>query len=115
MKPDETLDCEGVLKRLGGDRELMQEIFVLFREALPPQMERLAAAVAAGDLATVVALTHDIKGAAANIGAREMQRQASLLDASSRQRLLPSVREHYELLRLELQRVFAALDAHHLP
>jgi len=115
VTPDKTLDREGVLKRLGGDHELMQEIFLLFREALPPQMEQLAIAVEAGDLAKVVILAHDIKGAAANIGARELQRQASLLDASCRQRLLPSVREHHELIRLELQRVCAALDAPPLP
>jgi len=115
VTPDMTLDREGVLCRLGGDRELMHEIFVLFLAALPPQLVRLSAAVEAADLAAVVALTHDIKGAAANVGALELQRQANLLDASARQRLLPSVREHYELLRLELQRVCEALDAPDLP
>jgi HPt (histidine-containing phosphotransfer) domain-containing protein len=114
VTPDKTLDIEGVLRRLGGDRELMQEIFALFLEALPPQLERLAAAVEDADLATVVMLAHEIKGAAANIGALELQRQANLIDMSARQRFLASVREHYELLRLEQQRVCTAIKANSL-
>lgn len=110
MKPDPTLDRAGVLRRLGNDRELMAEIFALFLEVAPPLLMRLNAAVDDGDLAAVVAMTHEIKGAAANVGALELQRQAKLLDASARQRLLPSVREHHELLRLELQRVCEAIS-----
>ena len=115
MKSDPTLDRTGVLLRLGNDHELMQEIFALFLEAMPSLLLRLSAAVEAADLAAVVALTHEIKGAAANVGALELQRQAKLLDASARQRLLPSVREHHELLRRELQRVCEALNTPFLP
>lgn len=106
-----TLDREGVLHRLGNDHELMEEIFNLFLDAIPPQLMRLSAAVEAADLAGVVVLAHEIKGAAANIGALELQRQAHLLDLSARQRLFPSVQEHFELLRLELQRVCEAIKA----
>jgi len=115
VKPDPTLDRTGVLRRLGNDHELMQEIFALFLETVPSIMSRLSAAVEANDLATVVSLAHEIKGAAANVGALELQRQAKLLDASARQRLLPSVREHHDLLRRELQRVCEALTAPFLP
>lgn len=115
MKPDPTLDRAGVLLRLGNDQELMQEIFVLFLETTPSLLLRLSAAVEADDLAAVVALAHEIKGAAANVGALELQRQAKLIDASARQRFLPSVREHHDLLRREMQRVSDALNTPFLP
>jgi len=111
VTPDPTLDRAGVLRRLGNDHALMEEIFALFLEVTPPLLLRLNRAVESADLAAVVVLAHEIKGAAANVGALELQRQAKLLDASARQRLLPSVREHHELLRLELQRVCEAISA----
>jgi HPt (histidine-containing phosphotransfer) domain-containing protein len=102
---DAIADFEGVLKRIGGDRELLVEVLLIFLDIAPGMMKELDAAVSGHDLERVLALAHDIRGAAANVGAGELVRQTSLMEMSARQGLFDHVREHYGLLVSEMQRV----------
>lgn len=106
---DAMVDFAGVLKRIGGDRELLGEILYLFLDMAPGMMQELEAAVSGHDLERVLILAHDIRGAAANVGAGELVRQTSLMEMSARQGLFDHVREHYGLLVSEMQRVCTAI------
>ncbi len=70
------LDQDGCLDNLGGDRELYREIVAMFTENAPGVVERLAAALEAGDMARAGHYAHDLKGMTANIGAERLSELA---------------------------------------
>lgn len=109
---DVSLDLPGVLERIGGDRELLVEIVGIFLETTPQLLARLQMLDAAADYTAIVALAHEFKGTAANLGAQEMLRQSRLLEMSARQRLAEQVHEHRELLQREFERVRELLETY---
>lgn len=63
------LETEETLARLGGDRELLGELYAAFAEDVPGKCKELAAAVEAGDTGQVRKRAHSLKGSAAAVGA----------------------------------------------
>ena len=97
------------LGRLMNDRALASQMLDLFHECMPPELERLRQAMAAGDYATARIGAHSIKGAAANVAAMRvksaaasMERAAVAGDASSLQALLPDLERQLDVLRERL-------------
>jgi HPt (histidine-containing phosphotransfer) domain-containing protein len=54
---------------LGGDQDVVHELIALFKEDVAARLELLRQAVAEGDLCTVKAQAHTIKGSAIQMGA----------------------------------------------
>jgi HPt (histidine-containing phosphotransfer) domain-containing protein len=92
-------DRETALDRLGGDEELLTEISALFLQECPVMMERLRAAVVAGDAHAVMETAHSMKGSLATLGAEEGVLLAMDLEMMGRNRALAGSRE--PLARLE--------------
>lgn len=69
-------DRDAFLERVMGDEELAREIGATFLADMPAQMERLATALADGDVEQVKFLAHAIKGAAANVGGEALREAA---------------------------------------
>lgn len=63
------IDWDGVLKRLGGDRELLATLAKVFAEDSPALLEKLKAAVAEMQGEQIRSAAHALRGLAANFGA----------------------------------------------
>ncbi|KQC13257.1 MAG: hypothetical protein APR56_05490, partial [Methanosaeta sp. SDB] len=73
-------DREEFLARTLGDAALVREIEDTFLEDLLVQLRRLDEAVSAGDFAAAEDRAHQIKGAAANLGAEALREEALQLE-----------------------------------
>ncbi len=64
--PAGPLDLRGVLERLGGDRDLLQEVAAAFVEEGPRLLTALTEAVASGDAPALREATHALRGSVGN-------------------------------------------------
>ena len=107
------LDLEHTLENLGGDHELLREIMDFFVELMPQQIEDLAAAVLAGDVATVGLQAHGMKGGSGNVGAVRVVATARELEMLAKDGSLAGAAELVQQLRedfRELHEVLPRLD-----
>jgi two-component system sensor histidine kinase/response regulator len=65
-----------LLDRLGGDREVYEEIVQIFLADVPKQILSLQDAMQRGDAHAVRAQTHALKGASGNVGAEGLEKMA---------------------------------------
>ena len=72
----EGIDTQGGLKRVGGNAELYLKILRKFRDSQADAVERIRAAVKAGDKDTAQREAHTLKGLAGNIGAQALYQSA---------------------------------------
>jgi len=100
------LEMESTLARLGGDRELLSELYAAFHQDSEQKLSGLVAAVPKGDLDTIMKLSHALKGAAAAIGATPCRNLAEQLEIAARDgnrkatlSIFPSLRQELEDLR----------------
>lgn len=63
-------DRVAVLDNLGGDEELLKEIARIFLAGYQQEVDRMRAALATGDTATLCRLVHAMKGSIGNFGAQ---------------------------------------------
>src|SRR5438876_10634654 len=61
-----------VLARVGGDHQLLAEISRLFVDDAPEHLQRIKAALDAGDSGSLRRAAHALRGAAANFGADQV-------------------------------------------
>jgi len=83
-KPDIPLDMETALKRLDGDKNLFKELMSEFLNHTSEQVSILEEAVEKGDAKCVVREAHAIKGAAGNLGAKNLADSALRLEQLGR-------------------------------
>lgn len=76
-----SLEVEETLARLGGDRDLLWELYAAFAEDAPVKLESLVAAVEARDMSMVMKRAHSLKGSAAAVGALECRDLAIALES----------------------------------
>jgi CheY-like chemotaxis protein len=97
-----------------GQPDPLAELTELFFKDARPRLDAMAAAAAAGDMATLGATAHTLKGSASNLGARRLsalcailEKQAKTGDAEGARRTLAEVRPEFEkveqILNAELQ------------
>jgi HPt (histidine-containing phosphotransfer) domain-containing protein len=65
-----------------GEPDVLAEVLKMFVQEVPPRIERLRNAFAAGDIQAVHRHAHSLKGSAGNIGARAMFAVCKQLDES---------------------------------
>jgi two-component system sensor histidine kinase/response regulator len=82
--PENVLDLELALSRVGGDKQLLREIAVLFMEECPRAVAEIQEAVATGDAAKLENAAHALKGSVANFGARHAVEAAFRLEQMGR-------------------------------
>jgi PAS domain S-box-containing protein len=78
------LNLEAALARLGGDRELLEELAGMFLEQLPELLNETAAGLAAADLTAAITPAHTLKGLLAQFGAEEAHLFARDVEAAAR-------------------------------
>jgi HPt (histidine-containing phosphotransfer) domain-containing protein len=103
------LDLEHTLENLGGDPELLREIMDFFVEMVPQQIDELAMAVQAGDVATVGLQAHGMKGGAGNVGAVRVAATARELEMLAKGGTLTGADELVERLREDFREMHGVL------
>jgi PAS domain S-box-containing protein len=108
--PQETiLDPTGVLKAVGGDRELLRELVTMFVEECPRMLGEIRNALAEGNAARLRRAAHSLKGAAATLGGVECVTLALQLENLGRAGNMPPTETAFEVLRESLVRFHLAL------
>ena len=87
------VDEEGGLRRVGGDREIYNELMELFIDHSSEQIEQLKEAVKNRASNSVQKLAHSIKGAAANLGILMVQQSALELEQIGNENKLDSAEQ----------------------
>lgn len=103
--PENVLDLQLALARVGGDKQLLREIAVLFIEDCPRAFAEIQAAVAAGNPAKLENAAHALKGSVANFGARNAVETAFLLEQMGRANEMSEAEETLRKLESALSAV----------
>ncbi len=96
------LDPSGPLDWLGGDVDAFTELLTFFLDEATGYLDDLAAAIASGDTCTVDQIAHKMKGAAADMGAFQVQQSAFVLERMGEAADLTDAQPALETLRAEL-------------
>jgi PAS domain S-box-containing protein len=105
-----SIDERALLSSLGDDRELLAELLHIFRTDHPRTLERLRAALAAGDVQEVRFAAHALKGSVANFYSQSAVAAALRLEMMGRDNKLEGWQEALAALERELARVTAGLE-----
>jgi len=104
---------EALLERMLGDEALARSIVAGFLDAVPEQLEALAADIAAGQSDQAGAKAHKLKGAAANLEAGAFREVTAALEAAGRagdsqrlRTLLPEARRQFALFQAAVAKVW---------
>ncbi len=82
-KSEQTMDhleITETLARLGGDVQLLGDLYAAFSADAPSKLEKIDDALAQGDLSEARKLAHSLKGAAAAIGAIQARALAERME-----------------------------------
>ena len=114
MAESEVLDLAvlAALRRLTmpGQPDVLAEVLRLFVQEVPPRMDRLRNACAAGNIQEVYRAAHSLKGSAGNIGAQRLLAVCRQLDEMARLGDLTEAPPLVAALGLEYQRVAAEIE-----
>jgi len=99
--PAEALDIDEALRRLEGDREILDFVFEGFIETVSDMVEQLEAAAAAKDPGALASAAHSLRGAAGSICAEPVRSTAEVLEQLGHQGVLTDVESL--LLQLDQQ------------
>jgi len=105
------LDKAGLLDRLGGDRELFEEITGLFQEDCPKLISEIRAAVRGQNPAALERAAHTLRGCVANFSAAAAYQAALRLEEMGRAGEIEGAAGAYTALEWEIQRFQQALSA----
>ena len=93
-----------------GEPDVLTEVLRLFLQEVPPRMDRLRIAYAAGNIEEVYRAAHSLKGSAGNIGAQRFMGVCRQLDEMGRAGDLADAAPLVNALALEYQTVAAEID-----
>ena len=98
-----------------GEPDVLAEVLKLFLEEVPPRIERLRNARAAGNIEEMMRAAHSLKGSAGNIGAKELHRICGQLDELGRSRnleaagpLVTALDAEFAKVEIEIRRLLSA-------
>lgn len=98
-----------MLQGAGGGEGLVAELVDLFVDDVPPRLESIREAMAAGDPEALVRTAHSLKGSAATLGADGMAELCRQMEVSGRAGEVPRAEGLLESLEAEFERVKRAL------
>ncbi len=98
-------DRSALLERVGGDKDLLNEIIAMFIEDIPVQLEELKQGIKENDVAVIRGQGHKIKGASATVGAETMRQAAHEIELAGTDGKLDSAPGLVEKLEQEFERL----------
>lgn len=78
------IDFQELLDRVDNDRQLLYELFSIFKDDFPGSLAKLRDAVTRGDLAEIARLSHTLKGTLGNLAADPAMNSAARLEQTAR-------------------------------
>jgi CheY-like chemotaxis protein len=105
------LDASATLERVGGDRELLAELYHLFTEQCPVWLAEIRDAISRADADRLRRAAHTLKGAVGNFGAQAAHEAAQRLETMGRDGDLADAAATCAELERQLQRLMPALAA----
>jgi two-component system, sensor histidine kinase and response regulator len=105
------LDMAAALDRLGGDRDLYDELVGVFKEEYPNIEAELRRAVESRDAKTLERSAHTLKGSSANLGAVGVSNAALELEKLARSGELDGAGERFKILQQEVERLYSELES----
>ena len=104
-------DLEDALEKVGGDKEILEEILVVFSETYPDQLSELKNAIDSGDAPIVERAAHTLKGSVGAFSAKKALETAFQLETMGRDGKLEEAATVYSKLEQEVEELDAALKA----
>jgi PAS domain S-box-containing protein len=80
------LDVDVLRELVGGDKSSLEQFLVRLKGGLSEVVERLVIAVYASDLPAAARIAHELKGAAASVGANDLSQRAFALEKIAKER-----------------------------
>ena len=105
------LDLEAALQRIGGDEDLLMELFGVFLKDAPGKLARLKEALREGRLKEVEQLAHSFKNTCGTLGAQICFQISGRLEAAARKERRDEVAPLAADLLNQLDRLVAVLEA----
>jgi len=102
---EDVFDRSALLERVGGDKDLLNEIIAMFIEDIPVQLEELKQGIRENDAAVIRGQGHKIKGASATVGAEAMRQAAYEIELAGTHGKLDSVSGLVANLEQEFERL----------
>jgi HPt (histidine-containing phosphotransfer) domain-containing protein len=103
------INISEVLARLDGDKELLDEIWLVFLTETPRQMELMKEALDTAQVERVFELAHALKRAAASIGAESVNIGAFEMELAARNKSIQVARNLHGSLVIEVADTLRAL------
>ena len=104
-------DLDDALEKVGGDREILEEIYKVFAESYPEQLSELKNAIDNGDAPIVERAAHTLKGSMGVFSAKKSLETAFRLETMGRDGQLQEAASVYSKLEQEIEELDAALRA----
>ena len=95
------IDHDRLMRRLGGDGQLVADVIRLFLEDCPVRLAAIGAAVDRADAEEIRATAHALKGAAGNISATKLFEATAALERIGAEGRLPAARAAWRRLEAE--------------
>ena len=112
LKNNDDLHAAEALARLGGDQELLKEIWEIFIHECPETMKKLKQSLEIRDAAMSERHAHTLKSTAGNIGADRMKETAFQIELASREKQTDRAWLLYGRLESDVDRVLKILREH---
>jgi two-component system, sensor histidine kinase and response regulator len=110
MGENQIWNLESALARVGGDRDLLGELIVIFESECPKLIATIRAAIERGDAAALELNAHGLKGAVGNFSAGPAADRARELEMMGRNKTLEGAGETLRLLEAEIKRLLAEFE-----
>jgi HPt (histidine-containing phosphotransfer) domain-containing protein len=109
MFSHDALDVQEALARVEGDRDLLRELAVMFREESPRLLSKIKHCAETRDAQGLAASAHSLKGACANLSAKPAAKAALALETLGRASRFDEVTARLAELEVESSRLDDAL------
>jgi HPt (histidine-containing phosphotransfer) domain-containing protein len=110
-QPEGILNLAVALDRMGGDRELLEEVIRIFLATAPELLGRVRQAVTSRDCVAAERAAHALKGSVANFGAEAAYAAALRLESMAKSGDLGGCEEILGAVEAEMERLRAELAA----
>ena len=108
--PTGSMDFDDLLLRVDGDRELMCELLVMFKEACPELLRILEDAAANQDMRQVEITAHTMNGMLANVSALRARSAAAELERLGREGEAGGIKAAFAALQQEIIHSLREID-----
>jgi HPt (histidine-containing phosphotransfer) domain-containing protein len=107
-----SINMPELLSRVDNDRELLRELFAIFKEDFPGHLQALQEAVRRQDMKQVLAVSHTLKGMLLNLAVTRAAAAAGELEQLAHEGKTPSVEAALTALEREVHGLLPEMEAY---